>query len=66
MDRPLRMIARLKLELHLLLCAWCTRYLRQIKLIRHALNLKVEECEVRPMLSDEARERIRKSLSKSK
>lgn len=65
LDRRLNLIESLKLKLHLMICAWCTRYLRQINLIAVALDLRVEECELPTVeLSPEARERIRRSLTK--
>ena len=65
LDRRLNLIESLKLKLHLMICAWCTRYLRQINLIAEALDLRVEECELPTVeLSPEARERIRRSLTK--
>jgi len=65
LDRRLNLIESLKLKLHLMICAWCTRYLRQINLITVALDLRVEECELPTVeLSPEARERIRRSLTK--
>ena len=63
-ERRLSLIERLKLKVHLLICAWCTRYLRQIKLIGRVLELRADECEVPSFeLSNEARERIRRSLN---
>lgn len=38
MDRPLGLRERLQVKLHLLLCAWCGRYLMQIKLLRQLLR----------------------------
>jgi len=38
MDRSLGLSEWLQLRLHLLVCAWCARYLKQIKLIRHLLR----------------------------
>ena len=63
-ERRLSLIERLKLKVHLMICAWCTRYLSQIKLIGRVLELRADECEM-PLveLSNEARERIRRSLN---
>jgi hypothetical protein len=64
LDRPLNLLERLKLKLHLMICAWCSRYLRQIKLIGRVLQLRADECDVPSVeLSNEARERIRKSIN---
>ena len=38
MDRSLRLSEWLQLRLHLLVCAWCARYLRQIKFIRELVR----------------------------
>lgn len=63
LDRRLNPFEQLKLKVHLMICAWCTRYLRHIKLVSRALEIGGEECEVLSFtLSDEARERIRTSL----
>jgi hypothetical protein len=41
MDRSLRLSERLQLRLHLLVCAWCARYLKQIKFLRQLLRKSV-------------------------
>jgi hypothetical protein len=38
MDRPLSVRERLNLRLHLIVCAWCASYLKQIKFLRHLLR----------------------------
>jgi len=40
MERPLRIAEWLQLRLHLIVCAWCARYLKQIKFIRQLLHEK--------------------------
>jgi hypothetical protein len=40
MERSLGPWEWLQLKLHLLVCAWCARYLKQMKLIRHVLREK--------------------------
>ena len=40
MDRSLRMREWLQLRLHLMVCAWCARYLKQIKFLRQLLQQK--------------------------
>jgi len=63
LDRRLNLIDRLKVKLHLMICVWCTRYLRQVELIGRVLELRTDDCDVPSVkLSNEARERIRKSL----
>ena len=62
LDRKLRLTERIKLKLHLLVCAWCVQYMLQIKLIRSALRLQ-EKDHSGGSLSNEARERICRSLT---
>ena len=38
LDRPLGVGEQLQLRLHLAVCAWCRRYLQQIKFIRQLLR----------------------------
>jgi hypothetical protein len=38
LDRPLGVREQLQLRLHLLVCAWCARYLKQIKFLRQLLQ----------------------------
>jgi uncharacterized protein (UPF0261 family) len=38
MDRRLRVSEWLQLKLHLAVCAWCVRYLQQIKFLRQLLR----------------------------
>ena len=40
MDRRLTPGERLELRLHLFVCAWCSRYLKQIKFLRWALRAR--------------------------
>ena len=42
MDRRLTPGERLELRLHLLICAWCARYLKQIKFLRWALRARAD------------------------
>jgi len=63
LDRRLSVIERLKLKVHLMICAWCTRYLRHIKLLGRVLEMGREECDIPSFsLSDNARKRILRSL----
>ena len=64
LERKLTIRERLGLRLHLLVCAWCARYLKQIKFTRwiiRAQRSRVTE-ELAPSLADGARERIAKAL----
>ena len=69
LERRLGPVEKIKLRLHLLVCAWCARYLKQIKLLRQAFSQrestgpddKVESLK----LTNEARQRISESLRNS-
>jgi hypothetical protein len=69
LERRLGLLERTKLRLHLLLCAWCVRYLKQIKLVRQAVSqheFTSADDNVNPLkLTDEARQRISESLRNS-
>jgi len=69
LERRLGLVERTKLRLHLLVCAWCARYLKQIKLLRQAvsqLEFTTEDDNATPLkLTDEARQRISESLRNS-
>ena len=64
LDRRLNLIERVKLKLHLLVCAWCCRYLTQIGLIRNIIRDVSDHEDDNPTagLSSKARERIGRSL----
>lgn len=67
MDTSLPIGKRIGMRLHLLMCKFCARYERQLLLIREAVRRMVateEESGEPPgeTLSEEAKERIRKSL----
>jgi len=67
MDTSLPIVKRIRLRLHLRICQWCARYERQLLLIRQTLR-RLDAAGDRPegrageTLSEDARERIRKSL----
>jgi hypothetical protein len=68
MERPLTLRERVLLKLHLWVCMWCLWYLEHLQTMRDALRVQEtqgEEVDVSPTprLSDEARERIRRSLT---
>jgi hypothetical protein len=69
LERRLGLVERTKLRLHLLVCAWCARYLKQIKLLRQLLSQHEStgpDDNAGPLkLTDEARQRISESLHKS-
>ena len=67
MDRSLPLGKRVGMRLHLLMCKFCSRYERQLLLIRETARCLVP-AEDKPgeppgeTLSEETKERIRKSL----
>ncbi len=67
MDASLPIGTRIRLRLHLHICALCERYRQQLLLIREALQ-RVDAAGNRPAeqaggaLSEDARERIKKTL----
>lgn len=67
MERPLTLRERVLLKLHLWVCMWCLWYMEHLQLMRDALRLQESESDVdvstTTRLSDEARERIRRSLT---
>jgi hypothetical protein len=69
MDRQLGFSEYLKLRLHLLVCAWCARYIKQIKLIGWmAREMSDNTADNTPpsALNAAARERIAESLHQAK
>ncbi len=69
LERRLGLVERTKLRLHLLVCAWCARYLKQIKLLRQLLNQHEssgpDDNAEFLKLTNEARQRISEALHKS-
>lgn len=70
LDRDLPLHGRLILRLHLFVCMRCTRYLKQLKLMRAAIRAKSAKLLVEEpagtSLSTEARERIKRALDSQK
>jgi hypothetical protein len=63
LERRLTIGEHFRLRLHLLVCAWCAQYLKQIKFLRWALRARSAVThEQAPSLSAEARERIARTL----
>lgn len=65
-ERPLGLGERLSLRLHLWICDNCSRFEKQLGLLRKALRLlprNLEKDVPGPDLSPEARERIGKAIS---
>ena len=68
MERPLTLRERVLLKLHLWVCMWCQWYLEHLQIMRDALRVQENEnndadVSTTTGLSDEARERIRRSLT---
>jgi len=67
MERRLRAREFLQVRLHLLVCAWCARYLKQIRFLREIIRRPTPTVLDQPSsdsLNATARERIAESLSK--
>jgi predicted anti-sigma-YlaC factor YlaD len=69
LDRDLGRLERVALRSHILYCAACRRYLRQIKLLscamrRLATRIEVDQPLPGPGLPDDARERIKRALKR--
>ena len=64
LDAPLPLGTRLKMRLHLLICAWCHRYLKQLELMHEHLHHADEHAaaSAKRGLSLEARQRIVRHL----
>ena len=62
MERSLALGEWLRLRLHLFVCAWCQRYLSQIRLIRQLLREEIPNHISRASLDTDARQRITKSI----
>jgi hypothetical protein len=68
LERRLGLVERTKLRLHLLVCAWCERYLKQIRLLKQAVSqheFSADDNAGFLKLTDEARQRISESLRDS-
>lgn len=70
LDRKLPLRQRIKMELHLLICAFCERYRQQSLFLREAMRqapLHAHEPEPTSAasLSPEARERLKRALSRN-
>jgi hypothetical protein len=64
MERSLTLEERIKLKLHLWICAWCQWYFEHLHIIRETARARADEPPVSgPGLSNDARERIRRRLT---
>jgi hypothetical protein len=69
MERSLTLRERINLKLHLWICAWCQWYMEHLHLIREAARARADEppdLMSGTKLSQEARERIRHSITNQK
>jgi len=69
MDHPISFRDRFRIRFHILFCAFCKRYRRQLMAIRDMLEknrgrLEDEDATDTPVLSPDAKERIKHSLRK--
>ena len=64
LDHKLTFRQQLGLQIHLVLCKWCSRYGKQITFIHAAADVRPDEMvqSIRHKLSDEARERISRQI----
>ena len=69
MDRRLGFTEYLKLRLHRLVCAWCDRYFKQIRLLRQSIRIRMaiatKDTQPTDTLTTDARQRISESLVQS-
>jgi hypothetical protein len=65
LDRKLPLHQRMGIRVHLFMCKFCSRYRKQLLILREAMRLQekyVEDTKPSPTLRPEARERIRRFL----
>jgi hypothetical protein len=69
LERKLTLRERVTLRLHFLICVYCIRYLKQLRLMRNAVRARSQQIEtgtdaVAPTLSAEAHERLKRTLER--
>jgi hypothetical protein len=67
MDRSLTLHHRILIKMHLMMCKYCSRFRKQLLIIRDACrleNLHTKDLENTQSLSQEARERLNLLLSR--
>ncbi|MEA3435252.1 MAG: zf-HC2 domain-containing protein [Thermodesulfobacteriota bacterium] len=65
LDRKLPLHQRMGIRVHLLMCKFCSRYKKQLLILREAMRLQeryLEDTGASITLSSEARERIKRSF----
>jgi len=70
LERRLKPVEQLKLRLHLVVCVWCARYLKQIKFIRRLARQRTASATLQRDascvgLTVKARERIATALAQT-
>ena len=63
LDRKLPLHQRMGIRVHLFMCKFCSRYRKQLMILREVMRLQekyVEDTKPSPTLRPEARERIRR------
>lgn len=66
LERELTPGERVRMRLHFLICVWCRRYVRQLQTMRGVARAHAEGADTDAGgLSDEARERMKRALTKS-
>ena len=68
LDRKLSLFQRIGIRMHLLMCKFCSRYRRQLLILRESMRLYPrygEDTEPSLTLPPEARERIKRSFMNS-
>ncbi len=68
LDRKLPFYQRMGITMHLLMCKLCSRYRRQLLLLRETIRLQAassEDTESAVVLPPGARERIKRSIRKA-
>jgi len=62
LDTPLPLSRQMGIRVHLMMCKFCRRYNRHLRLIHALLNREREKMLAKEQLSSEARERILKAI----
>src|SRR5215213_4504146 len=71
LERKLTLRERVTLRLHFLICVYCVRYLKQLRLMRESVRARSAQIEAdasapAPALPEEARERLKRALERAK
>ena len=64
LDVRLPLLTRLRMRLHFLICAWCRRYVKQVRLVRQVTPKYEDKVEVASgkSLSSDAKQRMKQAL----